>query len=202
VDKKFFKRLTLTAGVRLEYFKLDTTSNMHDQWLLNTMLKRKEGNLIKSPVEPLFRIGLNFQATEGTFIRASFGQGYRFPAIAEKFVQTARSGAYAVPNFNLKPENGWSAELGIKQGVKISKWMFFADLAGFVNRYSNMIEFVSLPKDSSPVPVPSGYFIIAQAQNYTRAMIMGVEVSAIGTGKIFGVPLNFLVGTPTWNHGI
>jgi hypothetical protein len=49
-----------------------------------------------------------------------------------------------------------------------------------------MIEFVSLPKDSSPVPVPSGYFIIAQAQNYTRAMIMGVEVSAIGTGKIFG----------------
>jgi outer membrane receptor protein involved in Fe transport len=194
VDKKFFKRLTLTAGVRLEYFKLDTTSNMHDQWLLNKMLGRKEGNLIKSPVEPLFRIGLNFQATEGTFIRASFGQGYRFPAIAEKFVQTARSGAYAVPNFNLKPENGWSAELGIKQGVKISKWMFYADLAGFVNRYRNMIEFVSLPKDSSPVPVPSGYFIIAQAQNYTRAMIMGVEVSAIGTGKIFGVPLNFLVG--------
>jgi outer membrane receptor protein involved in Fe transport len=193
-DKKFFKRLTVSGGVRLEYFKLDTTSSMNEQWVLNKILNRSGADAIKSPVQPLFRIGLNYQATEGTFLRASFGQGYRFPSIAEKFVETPRSGAYAVPNFNLRPESGWSAELGIKQGVKISKWMFYADVAGFVNRYRDLIEFVNLPKDSAPVPVPPTYFIIAQAQNYTKAMIMGFEFSTIGTGKIYGVPLNFLIG--------
>lgn len=194
VDKKFWKRLTVSAGMRLEYFKLDTTSSMNEQWVLNKIMKRDSNNLIKSPVQPIFRIGLNFQATEGTFIRASFGQGYRFPSIAEKFVQTPRSGAYAVPNFGLRPESGWSAELGIKQGVKISKWMFFADIAGFVNRYRDLIEFVNIPRSQSPVPVPPKYFIVAQAKNYTKAMIMGLEISTIGTGKIFGVPLNFLIG--------
>lgn len=193
-DKKFFKRLTVSGGVRLEFYKLDTTSSMNEQWVLNKILNRSGANAIKSPVQPLFRFGLNYQATEGTFIRASFGQGYRFPSISEKFVETPRSGAYAVPNFNLRPESGWSAEIGIKQGVKISKWMFYADVAGFVNRYRDLIEFVNLQRDSSPVPVPSKYFIIAQAKNYTKAMIMGFEFSTIGTGKIYGVPLNFLIG--------
>lgn len=194
VDKKFFKRWTISAGMRLEYYKLDNTSPMNEQWVLNKILNRSGANAIKSPVQPLFRFGTNFQATEGTFIRASFGQGYRFPSIAEKFVQTPRSGAYAVPNFNLRPESGWSAEIGIKQGVKISNWVFYADVAGFVNRYRDLIEFVNIPPDSAPVTVPSGFFIVAQAQNVTKAMIMGMEISTIGTGKIFGVPLNFLVG--------
>ena len=42
---------------------------------------------------------------------------------------------------------------------------------------------------------PNNYYgPFEQAQNITNAQIWGVEVSAIGTGAIFGVPLNFLIG--------
>ena len=34
---------------------------------------------IKDKIVPVFRAGINWQAAEYTFIRASFGQGYRYP---------------------------------------------------------------------------------------------------------------------------
>jgi outer membrane receptor protein involved in Fe transport len=39
-------------------------------------------NSLKQLDYPLFRIGMNYQAAEFTFIRASFGQGFRYPSIA------------------------------------------------------------------------------------------------------------------------
>lgn len=196
VDKKFFKRLTISGGMRLEFNKLDTTSPMNEQWVLNKILNRDSAHLIKSPVQPLFRFGINFQAAEATFIRASFGQGYRYPSFSEKFIFTARTGIYVVPNFGLQPEHGWSAEIGVKQGVKISKWVFYADVAVFVNKYRNMINFISTNWGNSPVPKPDNTTItlVSKAVNTERALIYGVDVSTIGTGKIFGVPLNFLIG--------
>lgn len=196
VEKKFFKRLTLMGGVRLEYNQLDNTNPNNEQWVLNQIFKRDSSNLIKSPVQPVFRLGANFQAAEATYLRVSFGQGYRYPSIAEKYVQTGRTGIYVVPNFDLKPESGWSAEIGIKQGVKISKWVFYADLAAFVNRYRNMINFEPVSVTNLPVEIPPKYkgWIYSQAVNTEKAIIYGAEASAIGTGNIFGVPLNFLVG--------
>ena len=150
-----------------------------------------------SPVKPVVNVGVNYKLTEGTFLRGSFGQGYRFPDIAEEFVLTPKSGALAVPNPSLKPESSWSAEVGLKQGMKFSRWVFYADVAAYLSRYNNLIEFVNI----SPSQVDGGikhkypnFYIFEQAQNITRAQIWGVEVSAIGTGAIFGVPLNFLIG--------
>lgn len=198
VEKRFFKRLTLSGGVRLEFNKLDTCSPMVDQWVLNKVLNRQSNNLIYSPIQPLFRFGVNFQALEATYLRASIGQGYRYPSMAEKFIQTARSGVYVIPNYQLRPEHGWSAEIGIKQAVKISKWVFYADLAGFVSKYRNMINFETAQRDSVPaeiiIPPSQSGALLTQAKNVERALVWGVEVSAIGTGKIFGIPLNFLIG--------
>ncbi|HOI87830.1 MAG TPA: hypothetical protein PLV51_08225 [Lentimicrobium sp.] len=39
--------------------------------------------------KPLFRVGMNYQAGKYTFRRSSFGQGFRYPAIAEKYAATA-----------------------------------------------------------------------------------------------------------------
>ena len=41
----------------------------------------------------------------------------------------------------MKPETGWAAELGFKQGVKIGEWKGMIDISGFVNQYDNMMEF-------------------------------------------------------------
>ena len=48
--------------------------------------------------EKLFRFGVNFKATEGTFLRASYGQGFRFPTIAEKYIKTQVGSIVIYPN--------------------------------------------------------------------------------------------------------
>ncbi len=188
-EKKFFNRLTLSGGVRLEYAMLDTSLIYYPFHLLSKAAGRDSTNLIKSPVAPLFRFGMNIQATEGTFIRASIGQGFRYPAMTEKFVRTRRSGADVYPNTELLPESGWSAEVGIKQGLKVSQWVAYFDVAGYIMQYRDMIEFQVL--DTIP---PDAIGIPFHAVNVTHARIMGVELSAVANGKIFGVPLNFLIG--------
>jgi iron complex outermembrane receptor protein len=198
VEKKFFEKLTVSGGLRLEYARLVDETVMNRLPLINALasLNKSTKSNIKSPVTPLFRIGLNYQATEGTFIRGSFGQGFRYPSLAEKYIYTLRSGAQVFPNDSLRPENGWSAEIGIKQGVKISNWMAYFDVSGFVMRYHDMIEFqayTNVPDSINGEKVVK-YGIPFQATNITDARIMGVEVSAIANGKIFGVPLNFIIG--------
>lgn len=189
-EKKFFNKLTLTGGMRFEFAMLDTSMVYYPFHGLSKLAGRDSAHLMKSPIAPLFRFGLNYQATEGTYIRASIGQGFRYPSMAEKFVHTIRSGAEVFPNVNLRPESGWSAEIGVKQGVKISKWMAYFDVAGYIMQYRDMITFQIFTPDSG-VAVNGIPF---QAVNIGHARIMGCEVSAVANGKIFGVPLNFLLG--------
>ena len=50
--------------------------------------------------------------------------------MAELFISTeVTEGIWVYPNPNIKPENGWSAEIGVKQGLKAGKWMGYLDLA-------------------------------------------------------------------------
>lgn len=190
-EKKFFHRLTITGGMRLEYAMLDTSSIYYNFHLLNRLARRDSAHQLQSPVAPVFRFGLNFQAAEATFLRASIGQGFRYPTMAEKYIFTVRSGAEVFPNPNLKPESGWSAEVGVKQGVKVSDWMAYFDAAGYIMMYRDMIDFEGY---TVPDSVQQLGFLAFQAKNVSRARILGVEVSAVANGKIFGVPLNFLVG--------
>ena len=195
-EKKFFHKLTIAGGIRLEYNQLSGITIQNRLPLINLLSKAFGGKKdIYSPVTPLGRIGINYQATEGTFLRGSFGQGFRTPSMAEKYIYTTRSGATVFPNDSLKPENGWMAEIGIKQGVKISKWMAYFDLSGFVMRYHDLIEFESIDPSKLPDSIQNALQGIPfQAQNIDNARIMGVEFSALANGKIFGVPLSFLIG--------
>ncbi len=172
IDKKFADKVTLTGGGRLEVFKLDT---------------------LDMEFQPIGRVGVNYRFAKSSFLRSSFSTGYRYPSIAEKFVKTARAGAYVVPNMGLMPESSWSAELGFKQEFKISKWYGYLDVAGFITQYYDMIEFVPAPDSVKSIYYPTALFAV-WAENITDSRISGFEFSAIGQGKIFGVTTNFLVG--------
>lgn len=164
VDKKFFDRLTFNFGIRAEYNRLDT---------LDGVLK------------PIVRTGFNLQLFEATYLRGSFGQGYRYPTVAEKFVDTRRSGVQVIPNPDLEAESGWSAELGIKQALKLTEdWVGYVDVSGFVTQYKNMVEFNLI----------EGGGFVTQAMNVDNARISGFEVSVLGQGKIGNVNINMLVG--------
>ncbi|MGB1248360.1 MAG: TonB-dependent receptor [Chitinophagales bacterium] len=187
-EKKFFDKLTFSGGLRIEYNQVDSITPENKLQFFNLFAKKD----ITSPVKPMVRFGMNYEIVKGTYLRAGFGQGFRIPTINEYFIDTKR-GLQVVSNPNLIPEAGWSAEVGIKQGVKVGQWQGFFDLAGFYTKYVDLIDFVPY---SSP-----GTGLAVQAQNLDNATIAGIETSAMGQGKLLGYPLRFLVGY-TWIHPI
>lgn len=178
-EKKFFDKLTFSGGIRVEYNTIDSIVAKSKMPLLSFL--KKDGPLT-TPVKPLIRFGANYEVVKGTYLRGGFGQGYRVPTINEFFVNTKR-GLEVVPNPNLIPETGWNAEFGIKQGVKVGGWTGFFDFVGFYTRYNDMIEF-ELQSFAGPV----------MAENIDDAQISGLEISALGQGKLMGYPFNFLAG--------
>ncbi|MCB0507086.1 MAG: TonB-dependent receptor [Bacteroidetes bacterium] len=158
LDKKFFKILNITYGFRFESNRLDK-----QKW----------------ETKPVSRVGVSVQAAKYTYIRTSFGQGYRFPTIAEKYITTELSPGFGIyPNPNLYSETGLSVELGIKQGVKLGKYLrAFVDVAAFYMQYKNMMEF-------NFINTPTFGF---QANNVnSQTMIYGVEATIGGEGKLGG----------------
>ena len=154
-------RLGLTAGAREEVFRIDTASDI-------------------SPV--VFRAGLNFKLFEYTHIRASFGQGYRFPTVAEKYVKTNAGSLYAYPNPDLQPETSWSAEIGVQQGFRVGGVEGFFDAAAFTQHLDNFMEF-TLGQWGDPSVDP--FFGIGfRSENVDRAIVNGVEVNMLGSGKL------------------
>ena len=143
---------------------------------------------------PVFRSGLNYQLFKGTFVRTSFGQGYRYPTIMELFVKTDFDPVYVYPNPDLEPEYGWSAEIGLKQLIKIGEWKGMLDIAGFIMHYDEMIEFTFgkwgeiNPQDLLGNLAGFGFKCI----NIGETRISGFEVSAMGEGKIGNVDISLL----------
>lgn len=195
-----------SAGARLEYFQMDGKSGDTD-----FMISKKKN--IKTPFYPIIRTGIHYQAAKYTHLRASFGQGIRYPSVAERYTQTSVGALNIFPNPYLTPEIGWAGEIGIKQGVKIGSWKGFIDLAAFVNQYSNMMEFSFVyfnPISQKPLnPVhpsaeditflTSGNYTISdwvgfQAQNVEKARISGLDFSFNSMGKLGNVELISLVG--------
>ena len=94
------------------------------------------------------------------------------------------SGLTIFSNPDLTSETGWSGEIGIKQGVKVSAWQGFIDVSAFVSEYQNMMEFTF-----GYYPGP-GF----KSLNIGDTRIMGTEISIIGAGKIGSVPTTLIAG--------
>lgn len=195
LEQKFFNKLDITGGVRFEYFEQDKRQGDSDFYFGK--------DATKLPVYPIIRGGIHYQLFKYTHLRASYGQGIRYPSVAERYTQTNVGALNIFPNADLKPEKGWAAEVGVKQVVKIGKnWKGLIDVAGFINEYSNMMEFAFglYNPDSitlSTNPTKPGYinnWIGFQAQNAEKARITGFEFSFNSTGKIGKVQLNSLIG--------
>jgi outer membrane receptor protein involved in Fe transport len=188
VDKKFFDRLFVTFGVRGEYYRVDTATT---EFKMNF----SKNDTLTLPFRPVVRIGANYQLSEAAFIRASYGQGYRFPSIAEKFVRTDAAGLQIYPNASLQPESGQSAEIGIKQGVRISGWKGFADVSVFWMEYSNMMEFV-FGQWGRPFIDPL-FGVGFKSVNIGRTRTRGIDFSIMGQGKLGDFDISLLAGY-TW----
>lgn len=180
VDSKW-KRWNFSFGARWEQNRIDT---------------------IKGEFTPVFRYGINYTMFDNTHLRASYGQGYRFPSIAEKFARTNVGDINIFPNDSLQPETGFSAEFGINQGFKIRNWKGSIDVAGFWSEYKNMMEFTFgffIPKGVIPSLNPDSFGYIPnwlgfQSQNIGNVRIQGLDFTLTSEGFIGKFPLNILAG--------
>jgi len=166
-------RLKMVAGVRIEHNRLDGVNDR---------------------IVPIFRTGINWQAADYTFLRASFGQGYRYPSIAEKFASTILGSVSIFPNPSVQSESGWSSEAGIKQGLLFGQLSGQADISVFFSQNSHMIEF-----PFSLYPEGLGF----KADNVEQSRVYGYEAefilnrsvgainSSIGGGYTFIYPVEF-----------
>lgn len=173
LDGEILRRLKGSLGLRFETYQLDDYTEFS---------------------KPVFRTGINYHAASYTFLRASFGQGYRFPSIAEKYTATSLSSMRIFPNPDLVSETGWSAEIGIKQGFHAKSWNGFLDFSLFRSRYNDMIEFTFGFYKPDSVLFPTLDHVGFKALNIGNAQITGVEISLGATGKIFTVPVTFQAG--------
>jgi len=189
IDKKFANKLTVSVGGRYEMNTIVSpeiiNSTCHDGGSIrNPETKSREA-------KPVFRAGLNYQPAEYTYIRASWGQGYRFPTIAERYISTDIGDLlFICPNPSLQSETGWSSEVGVRQGVKISSWQGFVDLSYFWTEYQDMMEFTFGGANPDPMNPLSGF----QSGNIDDTRINGAEISFMGQGDLFGVPTNLIAG--------
>lgn len=179
LEKKFFDKLNISFGARYEQ---NTTKSPEEIIAGNFRDTIPNGKI--SEGKPVFRIGANYQLGEKTYLRASWGQGYRYPTIAEQFIFTNAGGLNIFPNPSLKSETGWSSEIGVKQGFKISNWNGYVDVSAFWSEYQGMMEFQS---------VPLGFFAF-QSLNIGDTRIIGTEISINGFGKIGNVTTYLLAG--------
>lgn len=171
-DQRFWDRLSVSAGVRAEYYRVDHHYREGATKVFGTTV----------PFRPVFRAGLNYQLAEYSFLRASFGQGYRYPSITEKYARKDIGGVGVYPNEDLQPEKGFNAEIGFKQGYKWGNLKGMFDLAGFYTQYNNMVEFqFGLFNNASGKPINS----LLDAGMLLMQMINGVEDASLGIGAQF-----------------
>ncbi|MFK7756320.1 MAG: TonB-dependent receptor [Flavobacteriales bacterium] len=169
LDKKLGERLNLSGGVRLENFRINN----------------------QEETKPVFRSGLSYKVFKGTFLRASYGQGFRFPTMAEKFITTAVGGVNIFPSLDLQPETSENIEVGLKQGFKLGKFLGYLDVSAFEQNYSNFIEF-TFGRWSSQGELTEQ--IGFKSLNTGEARVRGAEVTALGKGKIRKIGLQLLAG--------
>ncbi len=171
MEKSFKKVLNVSAGARFEYFQLNDTV---------------------TAMKPIFRCGASLKIYQETYLRASFGEGYRFPTITERFIKTGVGNFGVFPNPSLLPESSWNSEIGIKQGLKLGGVYAYFDAAFFLQEYQNTIEYMFGIWDVANAP---GSFAGFKFLNTGRSRVVGIDLSMAGKSNLTkNMELSFLTG--------
>lgn len=158
IEKRIWDIVNISVGGRLEYYQL---------------------NGGEADIKPIFRAGGNIKLYQETYLRLSYGQGYRYPTITERFIKTGVGNFGVFPNPDLKPESSSNSEIGIKQGIKVGNIYGYIDVAGFWQNYKNTIEYLFGFWDLSS-PIGAGFKFL----NTGKSQIMGIDASFSGKANL------------------
>lgn len=191
-----YKKLVFSAGTRMESFILDGL-------MLDSKPSFRAGNLVLTAssaaaalvahTKPSFRAGINLGPWRKTTMRLSFGQGYRIPSFVEKYIDYKVGDLINIfPNRDLRPEYGWSSELGAMKSFKAGKINGFFDASVFLSEYKDMVEFSFdlYPEQSGSITDKIGF----KSLNIAEARIAGIELGIDATSNEGKLPINFTAG--------
>ncbi|MBK9192536.1 MAG: TonB-dependent receptor [Crocinitomicaceae bacterium] len=104
--------------------------------------------------------------------------------MTERYIRTA-VGAFGVyENPNLLPEESWNAEVGVNQGFKIGSYMAQLDIAAFIQKYENTIEYLFGFWDPMYGMPDGGPLAGFKFLNTGKSQVTGFDISLNGGGKI------------------
>ncbi len=170
LEKKIANTVNISLGMRIEHFRLN--DSIRD-------------------TKPVFRFGASLKMLQETYLRASIGQGYRFPTITERYINTDVGSFGVFSNPDLISETSWNAEMGVKQGFKFMGFYGYLDVAIFYQEYNNTIEYLFGFWGSPSVPPNYGFKFV----NTGRSKVTGLDVSLNGQAKFGdGFALNAMFG--------
>ncbi len=157
LDSKIAERVTLSGGIRWEVYKFGSVSGV---------------------TLPNGRFGINYEARKNTFIRFNIGQAFRFPSFAERFAnESVGNGTLKVfPNIELKPEYGWTSEIGIQQKIRSKRPNLYNgvfDFAFYWQEYHNMVEYTQYNFDTTGATE----IVKLRPENISRARVAGWDLS-------------------------
>ncbi len=172
LEKKLWNRLNLVLGLRNETNKIKGPKIINNEDVSDKYTFESK---------PVFRFGANYKLFDRTNLRVSWGQGFRYPTIAEKFSNAFEGSLVLLPNLDLKSETGYTTEFGIRQAWKLFGLKGYSDISAFQSEYKNMIEFALQFKKS----------IYFTSVNLANTIIKGIELTSGFSGKIKNVELSF-----------
>lgn len=145
------------------------------------------GEAVNNEVSP--KLGIRYKLSESATLRANIGRAFRAPAVLERFASIRFSGFTVGRNPLLRPEIGWSAELGGECTFSIASLPVQFEAALFQNELTNLIE---------PQFVIDATRSEIQFINITSARIQGME-AALRTWLMpgLGVESSVMLMAPT-----
>ena len=159
----------LSAGVRYENFKVNDYEK----------------------AQPVYRAGATYRVLKATYLRASYGQGFRFPTLGERYIKTSVGQLNIYPSPNLEPEFSVNVEGGVKQGFGIGGFRGYFDAVVFRQDIDRFVEFTFGKWEPVPSPIQGLGF---RSLNTGGARVTGFELELAGKGSIQQVEVTILAG--------
>ncbi|RMF61372.1 MAG: TonB-dependent receptor, partial [Calditrichaeota bacterium] len=83
------------------------------------------------------KVGLNYHPFRNTTLRGSVSNGFKFPVVAQLFLEFDSAGFKFLSNPDLRSEVSWSYEVGFRQRITPT---WFVEVNGFWTEVDNLIE--------------------------------------------------------------
>lgn len=183
LDKKFKDRVTISGGLRWETYKYQDVKGFTPPiGRIGVNARVGKQSYIRFNLGQAFR----FPSFAERFVNQGLGDGGTktlhlvdtiYPGgVQEIYERDTTFSTYMLkilPNQNLKPEYGWTSELGFQQAfsTKNNKYNGLFDIAFYWQEYRDLVDFGGVD-DTSPVAL-----IKLKAQNISKARIAGWDVS-------------------------